>query len=74
MRETTTIPSNLSSVIKSQNFRFCLADGSVVAAHKLVLAITSSVFEGMFFGPLADKNLSQVNLMKIVITTWSPLL
>ena len=40
--------------------RFCLADGSVVAAHKLVLAITSSVFEGMFFGPLADKNLSQV--------------
>ena len=49
-----------------QNFRFCLADGSVVAAHKLVLAITSSVFEGMFFGPLADKNLSQVNLMTIL--------
>jgi len=42
--------------------RFCLADGSVVAAHKLVLAITSSVFEGMFFGPLADKNLSQVRV------------
>ena len=41
--------------------RFCLADGSVVAAHKLVLAITSSVFEGMFFGPLADKNLSQAS-------------
>ena len=29
--------------------------------HKLVLAITSSLFKGMFFGPRADKNLSQVN-------------
>ena len=51
--------------------RFCLADGSVVAAHKLVLAITSSVFEGMFFGPLADKNLSQASshLIMIIETT-----
>ena len=42
--------------------------------HKLVLAITSSLFEGMFFGPRADKNLSQVNFMKMMSTTWPPLL
>ena len=34
---------------------FLLSDGSSVQAHKLMLAITSSVFEGMFFGPLADR-------------------
>lgn len=42
--------------------RFTLSDGSVVQAHKLVLAITSPVFEGMFYGPLADKNLRDVNV------------
>ena len=51
----------MTSVNNCLNNRFCLADGSVLAAHKLVLAITSSVFKGMFFGPLADENLSQVN-------------
>jgi len=30
--------------------------------QQLVLAITSSLFEGMFFGPCADKNLSQVRV------------
>jgi len=33
--------------------------------HKLVLAITSSLFEGMFFGPRADKNLSQVRVENV---------
>jgi len=42
--------------------RFLLADGSTVQAHKLILAITSPVFEGMFFGPLADKNLLEVRV------------
>jgi len=42
--------------------RFILSDGSSVQAHKLVLAITSSVFEGMFFGPLADRNLREVKV------------
>eukprot|EP00091_Calanus_sinicus_P002182 TRINITY_DN1221_c0_g1_i2.p1 TRINITY_DN1221_c0_g1~~TRINITY_DN1221_c0_g1_i2.p1 ORF type:complete len:501 (-),score=197.55 TRINITY_DN1221_c0_g1_i2:1127-2629(-) len=41
---------------------FLLADGSSVQAHKLMLAITSSVFEGMFFGPLADKGLKEVKV------------
>jgi len=41
---------------------FVLADGSTVQAHKLMLAITSSVFEGMFFGPLADKGLKEVKV------------
>jgi len=54
--------------------RFCLSDGSVVAAHKLVLAITSSVFEGMFFGPLADKNLSQVRVEDVKPTGFKRLI
>ena len=74
VRKTTSIPSNVTSVNNCLNNRFCLADGSVLAAHKLVLAITSSVFKGMFFGPLADENLSQVNFMKMMSTTWPPLL
>ena len=41
---------------------FQLADGSTLAAHKLLLAITSPVFEAMFFGPLADRNLREVRV------------
>ena len=57
---------------------FVLADGSTVQvklqflsqmiivsmfqAHKLMLAITSSVFEAMFFGPLADRNMREVRV------------
>ena len=41
---------------------FQLADGSTVAAHKLLLAITSPVFEAMFFGPLADRSLREVRV------------
>ena len=29
-------------------------------AHKMMLAVTSAAFEGMFFGPLADKGLREV--------------
>jgi len=41
---------------------FQLGDGSTVQAHKLLLAITSPVFEAMFFGPLADRNLREVRV------------
>jgi len=41
---------------------FQLADGATVQAHKLILAITSPVFEAMFFGPLADRNLREVRV------------
>merc|ERR1719427_2202343 len=33
---------------------FHLSDGSQVRAHKLLLAISSSVFEAMFYGPMSD--------------------
>ena len=35
-------------------------DGLFSQAHKMMLAVTSAVFEGMFFGPLADKGLREV--------------
>jgi len=35
---------------------FHLSDGSQVRAHKLILAISSSVFEAMFYGPMSDHN------------------
>jgi len=41
---------------------FQLSDGSSVQAHKLMLAITSPVFEAMFFGPLSDRNLREVRV------------
>jgi len=41
---------------------FQLQDGSTVQAHKLFLAVVSPVFEGMFFGPLADKGLREVRV------------
>jgi len=41
---------------------FQLGDGTSLQAHKLLLAISSPVFEGMFFGPLADKNLRDVKV------------
>jgi len=41
---------------------FILTDGSTIKAHKLLLAITSPVFEGMFFGPMADRNLREVRI------------
>ena len=41
---------------------FQLQDGSTVQAHKMMLAVTSAVFEGMFFGPLADKGLREVRI------------
>jgi len=44
---------------------FVLQDGSTVNAHKLILAITSPVFEGMFFGPLADRNRTEVRVTDI---------
>ena len=31
-------------------------------AHKPLLSISSPVFEGMFYGPMADKNLKDVKL------------
>ena len=34
----------------------------IVQAHKLFLAVVSPVFEGMFFGPLADKHLREVRV------------
>lgn len=33
---------------------FALSDGSSIQAHKLLLSISSPVFEGMFYGPMAD--------------------
>ena len=35
---------------------FNLTDGTSMAAHRLLLSISSPVFEGMFFGPMADTN------------------
>ena len=37
-------------------------------AHKLFLAVASPVFEGMFFGPLADKGLREV--MRLQMSTF----
>jgi len=44
---------------------FQLQDGSTVQAHKLLLAVASPVFEGMFFGPLADKGLREVRVEEL---------
>ena len=44
---------------------FVLQDGTTVQAHKLILAITSPVFEGMFYGPLADRNMREVRVTDI---------
>jgi len=41
---------------------FHLSDGSTLKAHKLLLAITSPVFEGMFFGPLAEGGLREIKI------------
>ena len=38
---------------------FHLTDGSSVRAHKLILAISSPVFEGMFYGPMADQGTAE---------------
>ena len=35
-------------------------------AHKLFLAVASPVFEGMFFGPLADKGLREVIIYSVL--------
>jgi len=59
------VPSLLGRFLDQQQFtdvNFVLADGSSIAAHKLLLAISSSVFEGLFFGPLSDKNLREVKV------------
>jgi len=53
---------------------FVLQDGSTIAAHKLILAITSPAFEAMFFGPLADKNLREVRVTDIQPTGFKRLI
>ena len=42
---------------------FCL---TFQQAHKLFLAVASPVFEGMFFGPLADKGLREVIICSVL--------
>jgi hypothetical protein len=34
----------------------------LLQAHKLLLSISSPVFEGMFYGPMADRNLRDVRV------------
>ena len=41
--------------------RLLLQDGSTIQAYKLLLAVTSPVFEG-FFRPLADRGLREVRV------------
>jgi len=38
---------------------FHLTDGSSMRGHKLLLAMSSPVFEGMFYGPMADGNANE---------------
>jgi len=59
------VPSLLGRFLEQQQFTdvtFILADGSSIQAHKLLLAISSSVFEALFYGPLADKNMREVRV------------
>jgi len=59
------LPALLGKFYDTQQFTdvtFHLADGSAIQAHKLLLSISSPVFEGMFYGPMADKNLKDVKL------------
>ncbi|XP_023327484.1 speckle-type POZ protein [Eurytemora carolleeae] len=51
------IPALLGKFYDQQQFTdavFTLADGSTIQVHKLLLSISSPVFEGMFYGPMAD--------------------
>ena len=48
---------------------FQLADSSTVAANELLLAITSPVFEAIFFIHLADRNLREVRVEDVRFDT-----
>jgi len=59
------LPSLLGKFYSQQqhcDVTFQLQDGSSIQAHKLMLSVTSPVFEGMFFGPLADKGMREVRV------------
>eukprot|EP00088_Acartia_fossae_P059657 TRINITY_DN7102_c0_g1_i2.p1 TRINITY_DN7102_c0_g1~~TRINITY_DN7102_c0_g1_i2.p1 ORF type:complete len:813 (-),score=304.37 TRINITY_DN7102_c0_g1_i2:88-2526(-) len=61
-RGENLIPNLMSKFYDQQTWTdvvFHLADGSSVRAHKLILAISSPVFEGMFYGPMADQGANE---------------
>jgi len=56
-RGECVIPALLGRFFDQKQYtdvNFLLSDGSSIQAHKLILSISSSVFEGMFFGPMSD--------------------
>jgi len=59
------LPSLVGKFYEQQQWTdvvFQLSDGSNIRAHKLLLSITSPVFEAMFFGPLAQQGLREVKI------------
>ena len=59
------LPALVGKFYDQQSFMdvtFQLADSSTVAANELLLAITSPVFEAIFFIHLADRNLREVRV------------
>ncbi|CAH0725901.1 unnamed protein product, partial [Brenthis ino] len=65
--ENNTISARINKLLESYELSDCsfLISGKIFKAHKLILGITSPVFEAMFYGPLSSND-------AIIITDIEP--